>query len=160
MAEIKSIRRLVAAAMVAITALAGCGDDDSASVDQAGAEADGTAANACPQDGCVVGIADVVAAGDELTITFEADFAPDLDRNHFHVYWDVFSAQQVSSDAVDNGVEQGEWVPTDSNPYTTEGATSTSVRGESTMLCVTAADGDHAVIDTSSVECQDVSDLL
>jgi hypothetical protein len=42
----------------------------------------------------------------------------------------------------------------------TEGPVSVTTRGDSTTLCVTAADGDHAVIDAALVDCRDVSDLL
>ncbi len=155
------LRRFVVGS-IAIVALWGCGDDDDATVETpAGSESEGAEANACPNDGCAISITDVVSEGDELTVTWDPNFAPDLDRNHIHIFWDLFTAEQVSSDAAERGVEQGEWVPTEDDPaYTTEGAVSTSVRGESTTLCVTAGDGDHAVIDTTKVDCRDVSDLL
>jgi hypothetical protein len=119
------------------------------------------AANACPPDGCLITIVDVVQSGEELEVTWEPNFTPDVDRNHIHIYWDIYTADQVSSDAADRGVEQGEWVPTADMPtYLTEGPVSVTTRGESTTLCVTAADGDHAVIDASLIDCRDVSDLL
>ena len=61
-------------------------------------------------------ISDVENDGDELRITWEANFTPDFSKNHIHVYWDTYSADQVSDDAADRGVEQGEWVPTDEYP--------------------------------------------
>ena len=86
---------------------------------------------------------------------------PDVSKNHIHIYWDIYKADQVSSDAEDRGVKQGEWVPTDEVPtYETESAVSTANRGDSTTLCVTAGDRDHAVIDSEIVDCYDVSDLL
>jgi hypothetical protein len=52
-------------------------------------------------------------------------------------------------------------VPIDApETFVTEGAVSVAVRGDSTTVCVTASDGDHAVIDSSIVDCRDVSDLL
>jgi hypothetical protein len=57
--------------------------------------------------------------------------------------------------------QQGEWVPTDAVPtYVTESAVAVAERGDSTMLCATAADRDHVVLDSSIVDCIDVSDLL
>lgn len=117
--------------------------------------------NACPAEGCVITISDVAQDGDELAITWEANFDPDVSKNHIHVFWDIYTADQVSSDAEARGVEQGEWVPTAAYPtYTTGAAVSVDKRGGSTTICVTAGDRDHAVIDSSIVDCQDVSDLL
>ncbi len=97
----------------------------------------------------------------ELVVTFDANFSPDIAGNHFHVYWDSFEADQVSSDATDRGVTQGDWHPTDEYPdYTTAEATSVSLRGDSETLCVTAGDRDHAVIDATAVTCEDVSAQL
>ena len=117
--------------------------------------------NACPADGCEIRILDVTREGDELNITWEANFAPDVSRNHIHVYWDTFTADQVSSDAEASGFTQGEWVPTDAYPiYVTESEVSVANRGASTTVCVTAGDRDHAVLDTSIFDCRDVSDQL
>ncbi len=94
-------------------------------------------------------------------LTWSANFDPDVAKNHIHLYWDIYSADQVSGDAADRGVEQGNWVPTDAYPtITTSDVISVAERGGSTMLCVTASDGDHNVIDSGSVDCRDVSDLL
>ena len=77
------------------------------------------------------------------------------------MYWDKFTADQVSNDAAKRNVVQGEWVPTDAYPeYLTEGAVSTKVRDDSTKICVTAGDRDHNVIDSSIVNCRDVSGLF
>ena len=117
--------------------------------------------NACPAEGCAITITNVAKDGKELAITWEANFAPDVSKNHIHVFWDIYTADQVSSDAKARGVKQGEWVPTDAYPtYTTGSAVSVDKRGGSTTICVTAGDRDHAVIDSSIVDCRDVSDLL
>ncbi len=150
------------AAMILILVLAlitaACGDS---SVDPTTTLGEGPVANACPPEGCELTILDVQPAGEELTITWEANFDPDLSRNHIHVYWDAYTADQVSSDAEDRGVEQGDWHLTDAYPtYTTESAASVANRGDSTTICVTAADRDHVVLDSSLFDCRDVSDLV
>ena len=118
-------------------------------------------ANACPAEGCEIKIANVSKSGDELDITFEANFLPDVSRNHIHIYWDTFTAGQVSSDAEANGLVQGDWVPTDVYPkYTTDGATSVANRNKSKTMCVTAAGRDHAVFDSKVSHCVDVSSHL
>lgn len=127
--------------------------DATASADAAG--------NACPVDGCKVSFASVEKAGGELKLTFSANYTADISRNHFHVFWDTFKPEQVSDNAErTHNVTQGSWEPTADNPYTTAGTVSTSVRGESTRVCVTPGDRDHNVIDPKIVECQDISQYL
>ena len=142
---------------------AGCGSDG----ENKGAAASSTTTttvakqNACPTNGCSVRITDVKKEGSELRVTWTANYAPDFSKNHIHVYWSKYTADQVSDDAAKRKVVQGEWEPTDSYPtYLTEGAVSTKVRGNSTKICVTAGDRDHIVIDSSIVNCRDVSDLF
>ena len=142
---------------------AACGSDGDTEAAESGAraEADGGAQNACPVDGCTITFTDIVADGDELLVTWDANFDPDGSKNHIHIYWDTFEAAEVSADAADNGFTQGDWHPTDEYPtYTTQSAASVSARGDSTTLCVTAADRDHNVIDKDAVDCRDVSDQL
>ena len=116
----------------------GCGDDDDGASDtttttEAAGQSPSEGENACPVEGCEITITDVVAEGDELKLTWEANFDPDASNNHIHVYWDTYTADQVSNDAAARGVDQGEWVPTDAYPeYVTEGATSVANRGDST----------------------------
>jgi hypothetical protein len=153
-------------AVLIIGLVAACGDDDAETVTgdsvPEGTEAEGEAvSNACPAEGCAVTIDDVVAEGDELVVTWSTNFDPDVSRNHIHVYWDTYTAEQVSSDAADRGVEQGDWVPTDEAPtYRTSEAVSVENRGDSTVLCVTAGDRDHAVLDASVYDCEDVGAVL
>jgi hypothetical protein len=159
-------RWIVVTASVAALSLAACGEDEpnepaaGAEVTESAAEAE-PVSNACPIDGCEIAITGAEASGDEIVVTWQANFVPDVSKNHIHIYWDIYEADQVSSDAEDRGVKQGEWVPTDDVPtYETESAVSTANRGDSTTLCVTAGDRDHAVIDSEIVDCYDVSDLL
>lgn len=43
--------------------------------------------NACPVDGCEINIKEVKPSGDELEVVFEANFTPDVSKNHIHVWW-------------------------------------------------------------------------
>lgn len=152
------LRLLMFAAMFAL--LAGCGSDEGTSASTAPA-GDGPVANACPAEGCSITILDVQQSGDQLEVTWEANFLPDVSKNHIHVYWDTFKAEEVSSDAEANGFVQGDWSPTGDYPsYITESGASVVNRGDSTTLCVTAGDRDHAVIDPTIVNCRDVADQL
>ena len=149
---------LVAIALTAAACNGGNAVDDTGTTQ---ATSNAQVSNACPADGCEIRILDVTREGDELKITWEANFAPDVSRNHIHVYWDTFTAEQVSSDAEASGFTQGEWVPTDAYPaYVTESEVSMANRGASTTVCVTAGDRDHAVLDTTIFDCRDVSDQL
>ncbi len=159
-------------------ALASCSDDDDSGSgddtetgddstdgetgESSDGEDDSAADNACPADGCTLSISEFNAdEGGEVLVTFDANFAPDFSANHIHIYWDTYTADQVSADAADRGVEQGAWVATDEFPtYLTEADVSIEARDGSTTLCVTAADGDHNVIDSSVFECVDVSGAL
>ncbi|MDH4112912.1 MAG: hypothetical protein OEV60_09580 [Actinomycetota bacterium] len=157
--------RWIIVGSVASLALAACGSDEPADT-AATSVADGETSaapvsNACPVEGCMITIVDAVAEGDEIAVTWETNFVPDVSKNHIHIYWDIYTADQVTADAEARGEQQGEWVPTADVPtYVTESAVSVSERGDSTTLCATAGDRDHIVIDSSIVSCFDVSDLL
>lgn len=117
--------------------------------------------NACPVDGCRVSIVGATTAGGELVLDLAANFTPDISRNHVHVYWDRFTAEQVSDDAAPRfDVTQGDWVPTADDPYTTADAASVARREGSARICVTAGDRDHNVIDPKLFQCHDVSATL
>jgi hypothetical protein len=157
----------LATAAVALALLAGgCGDDgDDKTTEPTSSSTSGSSEsvqNACPVDGCQITIDDVARDGEELKVTWTANFDPDTSRNHIHVYWDTYDPAQVSNDAESkHQVDQGEWVPTDSYPtYTSDGAVSVTQRGTSTNVCVTAGDKDHNVIDVGVENCRDVAALL
>ena len=119
--------------------------------------------NACPVDGCDVKIVGVEKSDNELEITFNSNFAPDVSKNHFHVWWgENFTVEQVSRNAQTvHGVKQGRWHRHADYPtYTTQGASSTSVRGEAVTICVSAADRNHNILDVKFYQCVDVSDKL
>lgn len=145
-----------------VITLAACGDDSDTSAPSATTTTvEGPAPNACPQEGCKIGIDEVVRDGDELKVTWTANFTPDFARNHIHVYWDTYTAEQVSDDAASRGVEQGSWHPTDEYPtYTTQSEASAALRNGSTTICVTAGDRNHNVIDATLFECKDVQEQL
>jgi hypothetical protein len=159
-------RQIIAVCALVTLALAACGEDESSGGSAGGSqESDDAAAapvaNACPPEGCTITITETAKQGSEIAVTWETNFKPDVSKNHIHIFWDIYTADQVSSDAEARGVKQGEWVPTDAVPtYVTKGPVSIDNRGNSTTLCATAGDRDHAVIDSSIVDCQDVSDLL
>ena len=119
-------------------------------------------ANACPVDGCEVRIIGMKAAGNELRLTFEANFKPDVSKNHLHVWWgENFDVKQVGRNAKAFGVEKGKWHRHDEYPeYTTTDAASTSIRGGAVSICVTAADRDHNVLDPGLYHCVDASSHL
>jgi hypothetical protein len=120
-------------------------------------------ANSCPVDGCLVTITSVEKAGEELSVTLEANYQPDNARNHLHMWWgEQYEVRQVGRNASsEHGVEQGKWHRHDDYPvYITSGAASIAVRDGSTTLCVTAADRGHNVIDAEQFHCMDVSQHL
>lgn len=119
--------------------------------------------NACPVDGCEVKIVKVVKTGNELTLTFQANFTPDVSKNHIHVWWgENYTVKQVSNNAeTAYGVKQGDWHPTDDYPsYVTQSAASVTVRNGAHTLCVSAADRNHDILDPNVYQCVDVSSYL
>ena len=141
--------------------MSSCGSDSKTASTTSSPKSTASQQNACPVDGCRVVITDVQKSGTELRITWKTNYKPDFAKNHVHVYWDKYTADQVSNDAKARGQVQGEWVPTADYPvYVTGDVVSTSKRGTSTKLCVTAGDRDHNVIDSSIVNCRDVANLL
>lgn len=138
--------------------LAGCGDDDDDAATTTGEE---PTQNACPSSGCEVEITEVSVDGDELLVTFSANFKPDIAGNHVHIYWDSYEAGQVSNDAEANGLVQGAWVPTDAYPaFTTQDAVSVASEDVTDNLCVTYGDRDHNVAADPQVDCHDVAEQL
>ena len=119
-------------------------------------------ANACPVDGCEVKIVSVKSSGNELALSFEANFKPDVSKNHLHVWWgENYDVKQVGRNAKAFGVEKGKWHRHDDYPdYTTTGAASTSIREDAVTICVTAADRDHNVLDADLYHCVDASSHL
>lgn len=119
--------------------------------------------NACPVDGCSVKIIGVTRSGDELQLTQEANYSPDISKNHIHVWWgDNFTVEQVSNNAETvHHVKQGEWHPTADYPsYITQSAASMKVRGNSKTICVSPADRNHDIIDVKVFQCVDISNQL
>lgn len=119
--------------------------------------------NACPVDGCEVGIVEAKKSGSEITLTLKANIKPDMSKNHIHVWWgENYKIEQVTGNAeTDYKVKQGEWHPTDDYPtYVTQSAASTSVRGTATTLCVSVSDGNHNILDIKKLHCVDVSGQL
>jgi hypothetical protein len=119
--------------------------------------------NACPVDGCDVKITSVARAGQELEVTFTSNFKPDVSKNHFHMWWgENFTVEQVGRNAEPVfGVKQGRWHRHADYPvYITQGAASTTVRGNAVTLCVSAADRNHNILDTAIYHCINAADQL
>lgn len=119
--------------------------------------------NACPVDGCEVKIVAVQKEGNELRLTFEANYTPDMSHNHIHVWWgENYTVEQVSNNAEPvHHVKQGEWHPTADYPtYVTQSSVSTSVRGNAKTICVSPGDRNHDIIDVTKFFCMDVSSYL
>ena len=148
----KTLRLISGSAAIAAAALISYGQ----------ANASEQMANACPVDGCEVKILAVKTAGEELMLTFKANFKPDVSKNHLHVWWgEQYDVKQVGRNATTFGVEQGKWHRHDDYPnYTTTGAASTSIRDSAVTVCVTAADRNHNILDASLYHCVDASDHL
>lgn len=116
--------------------------------------------NACPIDGCEVTITGVKPAGDELELSYEANFTPDVSKNHIHAWWgEQYTVEQVGRSAEPvHGVTQGRWHRHDDYPtYVTTEAASTAVRDGATTICVSPADRDHNILNVSIYHCVDVS---
>ncbi|WP_188908481.1 hypothetical protein [Aureimonas endophytica] len=121
------------------------------------------AVNACPVDGCQIHFVSVEKADGELRLTLEANFKPDMSKNHIHVWWgDNFDVKQVSNNAETlYGVKRGVWHPTDEYPvYVTQSGASMKERRNATTLCVSAGDRNHDIIDPALFECRSVADLV
>lgn len=148
----KTLLRISRSATIAAAALIGSGQ----------VNATEQMANACPVDGCEVKILTIKPAGEELTLTFKANFMPDVSKNHLHVWWgEQYDVKQVGRNAKAFGVEKGKWHRHDDYPdYTTTGAASTSIRDGAVTVCVTAADRNHNVLDANLFHCVDASDHL
>ena len=184
-----TIHRLMVLLAVGALTAAACGSDESTSTEEGVAETDADDTvdagsddgaddnagedegggsdlpNTCPAEGCKILIDGAEEGPDgEIQLTFNANFTPDFEQNHIHVYWDSQETGAVSSDYEAKGFDvQGKWHPTDEYPvYVTQSDASvgSDSRGESTTVCVTAADTDHAVIDASIYVCEDVAELL
>jgi hypothetical protein len=119
--------------------------------------------NACPVDGCSVKIIGVTRSGDELQLTLEANYSPDISKNHIHVWWgENYTVKQVSNNAEPvYKVKQGEWHPMADYPsYITQSSASMKVRGNSKTICVSPADRNHDIIDVKVFQCVDISNQL
>ena len=81
-----------------------------------------------------------------------------MGSDHGHFYWDIFDAEQVSSDAESNGLERGRWDAIADQPYDSTGkvVSPVSIPEGATQICVTPANGSHQVIDPEISHCVEV----
>jgi len=97
----------------------------------------------------------------ELYVMWDpSGFEPDTSGTHAHFFWDVYEPDQVGTNAAeDYGVEQAPWELTDERPFVPTGAMRLSKRPEDAdRICVTVADGDHAVIEPANYQCVPLPD--
>ena len=117
----------------------------------------------CPADGCQIRILQAEPSGSELALTLEANWILSTGARHAHYFWSpTYTAEQVGGDSAARfGVARGSWNLSDAYPvYVTAGAASLSERGADVDLCVTAADGNHNVIDPTLFDCISVADVV
>jgi len=105
---------------------------------------------ACDGGSCIT-IDDVTLDGGELLITWTADgFVPDTSATHAHFYWGIYDAAQVGTNAAD----RSPWELTDAQPFVPGGELQLANRpAGADTVCVTAADGEHAVIEPANHHC-------
>ncbi len=111
----------------------------------------------CPPEGCRIRIVRTEPAGSELLLTLEANWVLDVGGMHAHYFWSPrYTAEQVGTDSAARfGVTVGDWDLDDAYPqYTTRGSVSLAGLGDDTeMICVTAADAGHNVLDPALFSC-------
>jgi molecular chaperone DnaK len=100
-------------------------------------------------------IDEVRVVGGELAIEWSPDgFEPDNAATHAHFYWDIYLPSQVGTNAADLGAEQAPWELTDQRPFVPRAEMQLTNRPVyATGICVTVADGNHAVINPDSFHC-------
>ena len=111
----------------------------------------------CPEgDRC--GFIDAVTAeGDSLVISWTADgFEPVIAAGQFHVhfFWDIYSSDQVGTNAATFGVEQAPWELTAAQPFVSAGELRVSNRPPAAnRVCVTVVNGAHALVNPTLFDC-------
>ncbi|MFO7959554.1 MAG: Hsp70 family protein [Nitriliruptoraceae bacterium] len=105
---------------------------------------------ACDGGSCIT-IDDIALDSGELLITWTADgFVPDTSATHAHFYWGIYDAAQVGTNAAD----RSPWELTDAQPFVPGGELQLANRpAGADTVCVTAADGEHAVIEPANHHC-------
>ena len=95
--------------------------------------------------------------GENLLIVWEAvNFESSINANHGHFFWSSFDVEKVGSQA---GADADPWDAIASQPFETSSSSASSIAQRPTngdQICVTPANGSHAVIDPTIFHCVDV----
>jgi len=132
-------------------ASAGDQDDDADETEEPDEPAEPAPPPAACDGGLCIQIDDVTVDGGDLLITWTADgFVPDTAATHAHFYWGIYDAAQVGTNATD----RAPWELTDAQPFVPGGEMQLVNRPDGAdTVCVTAADGEHAVIEPANHSC-------
>lgn len=111
----------------------------------------------CPVATRCTFIDSIAVDGDSVVIEWTAiGFEPSYQDGfiHAHFFWDVYSADQVGSNAGTFGVAQGAWEVTDQQPFRSGDEILVSNRPiPANQICVTAANFAHAVVNPLQFDC-------
>ena len=101
-------------------------------------------------------IDDVEVDGGEIVVYWQTNYdQPSLGGFHAHVYYNVWTAQEVGSGWEANGADQrGDWVATSDQPYTTSDVLAVAnIPDGATEICVVSANGAHNSVDHENANC-------
>jgi hypothetical protein len=103
-------------------------------------------------------------AGDSLVVAWTASgFEPSFEQGFFHAhfFWDIYSAEQVGTNASTFGVARGDWELTAKQPFVSATEMLVSNRpAPANKICVTVANSAHAVADPLVFDCLPISEDL
>jgi serine/threonine-protein kinase len=111
----------------------------------------------CPEAARCTFIDSIVVDGDSVVVEWTAiGFEPSYQEGfvHAHFFWDIYSADQVGTNAATFGVAQGAWEVTDQQPFRSQGELLVRNRPvPANQICVTAANFAHAVVNPLQFDC-------
>jgi molecular chaperone DnaK len=112
----------------------------------------------CNQADCIF-IDTVHIVGGNLRIEWTSDFSPNTAAKHAHFFWDIYESAQVGTNAASFGVSQAPWELTANTTFVPGGEMALSNRPAGAEgVCVTAANGNHGVIDPANFHCVELPD--
>ncbi len=106
--------------------------------------------------GLCIEIDEIALVGGELEVQWTPEgFEPSTAATHAHFYWDVYESSQVGAGAAN----QAPWELTDQRPFVPTGEMRITNRpAHATGVCVTVANGGHAVVDPANFHCVPIPD--
>ncbi len=159
-----SFRRRIAIGSVALISLAAIIGLVlvSGSADGPEAERSATSLPDCPTGERCAFINSGSITGEQLTIAWTAvGFEPLIAEGRFHVhfFWDIYSAEQVGTNADAFGASTGVWEETDDRPFVSQDEMLASTRPEgANRVCVTVANAAHEVVNPLIAHCAGIRD--